>query len=783
MRAVAWIVRQRLSRRWRTWVGVGVVLGVGFGLAFAAFNTARRTGSAYDRVLAAADAPDASLFHFLSPAEAQTASADLPGVRARRHLVGFFGEVPGIDPSLTRALVAGSGARFPFEAPTVREGRLPARDRADEAFVNQFLADRAGLRVGDRLDLRLFAPPEFTDTTRAPVTIVGIGPLPRDVVIDDTAGAGVTVFSEAFAERYAAFQEYGATYVDLAPGVDPRRDLAPAVGALGFQLQEIRTQGEHAVEAALRPMLIMFVGVGALAFLATALAAAQILQRNRERTRTDDEQLQRLGMTRRHVVVAFLAPVGVTVAVTVVIAAAVMAALSPLAPAGPLHRLDPGQGIAVDWLVLTLGVTAVAVTLLGTATLLAVRRRPDDGDSTRRRLPRWVAQLPLAQAGLALTLGNGGRRRRFRRSAAFATGTVVLTVGVVTLVGAAVELSATPPRYGFDWDLIAVTQQGDLAPRTLDRELADHPTVSAASGFTGWSLLLDGRAVPALATTPIKGELGPTLLRGRSLRADDEVLVGQETLEQLDLDLGDRVQIAAPQADGSAAPAPAPFRVVGVAIFPPVNQIGSDSSRLGTGALVTRTALDQLIGTDTNDPDWTAVRLAADASTRSVISRFPDGIPNRTGEPTTWYTDAKPAELRQLDEIRGLLDGAIVMSAVIALGVIVYDLVTQTKANRRDLAMLGALGFTRRQRGRAAAWQAAPIALVVVLLGIPLGLVLGRLAFATFAQSLAVDDRAALRPATIAGLVGATLAAVAIGAMVAAWIARTSPLVRSLRAE
>ena len=122
----------------------------------------------------------------------------------------------------------------------------------------------------------------------------------------------------------------------------------------------------------------------------------------------------------------------------------------------------------------------------------------------------------------------------------------------------------------------------------MEAAFGDDADVVAATGFSGWSLLVDGRAVPGLAATPIKGDLGPTILEGRGVRGDRDLVVGRDTLERLGVDVGDRVQVDAAQLDGSPSPAPSTFRVVGIATFPPVSQIGTDQPRLGTGALVTR---------------------------------------------------------------------------------------------------------------------------------------------------------------------------------------------------
>ena len=60
---------------------------------------------------------------------------------------------------------------------------------------------------------------------------------------------------------------------------------------------------------------------------------------------------------------------------------------------------------------------------------------------------------------------------------------------------------------------------------------ADRDDVVAATGFTSGSFLLDGRAVPGLAASDVKGDVAPTLLRGRAPRQANEIVVGADTLD------------------------------------------------------------------------------------------------------------------------------------------------------------------------------------------------------------------------------------------------------------
>jgi ABC-type lipoprotein release transport system permease subunit len=56
------------------------------------------------------------------------------------------------------------------------------------------------------------------------------------------------------------------------------------------------------------------------------------------------------------------------------------------------------------------------------------------------------------------------------------------------------------------------------------------------------------------------------------------------------------------------------------------------------------------------------------------------------------------------------------------------------RRRRRDLAMLRALGFTSRQLRSVVAWQASVNGLVGIVVGVPLGILLGRWLWTLFAR-------------------------------------------------
>jgi hypothetical protein len=253
--------------------------------------------------------------------------------------------------------------------------------------------------------------------------------------------------------------------------------------------------------------------------------------------------------------------------------------------------------------------------------------------------------------------------------------------------------------------------------------------------------------------------------------------VGADTLEHLGADIGDVVPVRLLDVSVDQRPGAARtqlLRIVGVVTFPPVAQIGTDMPRLGVGVLVTREAFLRMGGLPENQPEFTIARLTSGGDAPQIIAANQDGFQDLARTATVWFTDARPAELRQLDAARSNLVGALVVGLVILVAVFVHALWTRVQANRRDLAVLQVIGCTSGQRDAITAWQSAPFVVGAVALGVPLGLLLGRVVYRWFAHSLAVVDDETISPALVGALVLAVLVSAAVASIVAMVAARRS---------
>jgi predicted lysophospholipase L1 biosynthesis ABC-type transport system permease subunit len=139
-------------------------------------------------------------------------------------------------------------------------------------------------------------------------------------------------------------------------------------------------------------------------------------------------------------------------------------------------------------------------------------------------------------------------------------------------------------------------------------------------------------------------------------------------------------------------------------------------------------------------------------------------------------TGNKPVDVTNYGRVEALplVIGAFLV--LIALATLFHTLVTSIRRRRRELAILKALGFERKQISRMVAWQATTIVALGALIGVPLGIAAGRWGWMIFAEDLGVvpDSMVPLVPMLIlvpAALILANL----IAAPPAAIAARTPP--------
>jgi ABC-type lipoprotein release transport system permease subunit len=111
--------------------------------------------------------------------------------------------------------------------------------------------------------------------------------------------------------------------------------------------------------------------------------------------------------------------------------------------------------------------------------------------------------------------------------------------------------------------------------------------------------------------------------------------------------------------------------------------------------------------------------------------------------------------------------------ALFGVATLLHLLVVSVVRRRREVGLLKALGFVNAQVAATVLWQATTVALVGVIIGIPLGIVVGRVVWNAFATNLG-----AVPVATIPGV---TIAVLAIAVVVVANALAVIPALTSAR--
>jgi ABC-type antimicrobial peptide transport system permease subunit len=125
-----------------------------------------------------------------------------------------------------------------------------------------------------------------------------------------------------------------------------------------------------------------------------------------------------------------------------------------------------------------------------------------------------------------------------------------------------------------------------------------------------------------------------------------------------------------------------------------------------------------------------------------------------------------PAEIvnyRTMGAAPIILGFSLALGASMALAATLF---ASIRLRRRDLALLKSLGFTRRQLQATVMWQSSVIIVLGALIGVPLGIALGRVLWNAFADELHVLARPIVPPIWVAIIaVGAVVLGIAVAAL------------------
>jgi len=800
-------LRAELRARWKAWAAVALLIGVAGGVVLTTTAGARRTASAYSRFLRASHgadllvSPDRTGFPRLYPALGR-----LPGATVTP-VIGY-GASPVRAPGDGLLVLAGpdGGLGTTVERPKLTAGRMLHANDPQEVVADTNAAAHFHLRAGSVFRVRIARNQEELASPGDPVFdfhVVGIGVTRDDVVTVNALASAPTLlagpaFTRKFGPRHYAFD--GAE-VTLAPGTS-KGTFSSAAQSIARRLPEtggnlsIADGAEQAAKVvhAIRPQAVALALFAALTAVTALFALGQLLARRLFLASTDNHVLRALGLSRGQLFVIGLVEVAVTALLGALIAVVIAIAASPTMPIGPARIAEPHPGIAFDWPVLGLGFAALALLFLAIGVWPAWRfaARTDVTDAPARR-PSAATRLATnagAPPNLAIGVGyavDSGRGRGAvpARSAIVVTALAVLAITAATTFGTNLaRLVHTPSLYGQTWDLTADAQFSPLNTSRIASVLRAQPGVAAWTFGTHTDLQIDGHIVPGIALVPDRGGMiAPTMASGRAAVRAGEVALGSKTLSDLHRHVGEVVSASLP-LPGTQTPPKERLRIVGRSVFPFFGEGSFTPTGLGVGAQITESAPSGRNGPPIN---FVLVRDAPGAAHDDVnarVARALDrahvcGIYNQC----TVSTAIRPTDVLNYSRIRSTPIALAIVLALLAIAVVANTLLTSIRRRRHELAILKSLGLGRRGVSATVAWQASTLVGLALLVGLPLGVLLGRGVWAAFATGLGVAADARTPWLALALAVPASFLVANAIAAVPGYLAGRTPPATVLRTE
>lgn len=749
MAVVTYLLRADLRKRWRSLAMLALLVAIVVGAVLTATAGARRTRTAFDRYLEEVRPGDA-LVTFEGEPPDLAAVEQIDGVEAA---VGFrwYAVFPtgGPDGFYFIPLLAPSDARVPdtYERAPLVDGRAPDPNAPLEIALGERTARRLGVGVGDQVPTVTYTPTQQgADSESAPegpeltFDVVGILRTPGDVTAREN-DIDPNFLTPAFASTYG--DDVGLFGTGMLLALEPGASVDQVAGdtaALGESSYEesfgpdvLRNQADPTLAAMATGLRVVAIIVA----LAGGIVLAQALARAATDRLRDHEGIRALGAERSVLLAHLSLPSALAAAVGVIVGGALSIALSPFVLWGLARRAEPDRGVRIDLPVLTIGTAAAAALLASAIALVAAMtlrrdRQTDDAGARTSAVASRAAGLgaPVpAVTGLRLALERG----RGDRTTPVATAAVAAALGGIGVMATVVFASSlhhavtTPSVYGWAVDGVLVGSENgdDLGD---DAALASALTVdpsfeSVAEIVNDLEVTVNGIPDRTWVLHDLSGHSSFVMVRGREPIGPDEVAVGGDTLDRLGLDVGDTVEVSA------GGPARA-LEIVGVTALPVTEDGGSSS----VGLAMDRDAADTLGFSGDCPADAECSRYLG--LTTVPGTRVTDAVEPHLSDAVSLVTPTPPGQVERLRAVDGLPRALALVLGIIAVLAVTHAAAVTVRRRRAELAMLRVLGLYGRQLRRVVTVQVAVLALGGAVIGVVLGLALGRLLWTAVADSV-----------------------------------------------
>ena len=821
-------LRAELRQRWRAPLSLALLLGLIGGAVLTAAAGARRTDTVYPRLMAWSNASQVDIVPQGTGQNGYyTALARLPQIESMA--IGQLDQaaLPG-DPGTEVQLASSPDAAYGMQTDRVRvlAGHLFDPHAAGQAMVDQHMAAAEHLKPGGTVRLLgvpddpVTGSPDFARAVPVAFLVTAVVDFDPQFQIADGGYDSPTVLASApfAATPVARAASYGdEAAVRLKPGASMPQFIAaasavakryagtPSQPGTGGRVDVVSPADQvTALEQSVRPQAVALAAFAALAGLIALAVLSQLLTRQLALDSAKLPALRAIGATRGALVALSLARLAAVTAGGALIAVAVAVAASPLMPIGPARGAEPAPGVEVNLAILGAGAAVIALLPLAVLARAAWRTAAQaagphgvTGPGAGAMRPSRLSMLLSRSGSVSGTLGvrlafepGHGRTAVPVRSALAGSVIAIAAVVAAGVFGASlVALIGTPHEYGQNWDAVTDIGFGGVPPQLAARFMAANPAVAQYAAGDYGAVTIAGRNIAAIGLDERGGGGYLTLLAGRPPVAPGEIALGAQTMRDLGLRLGQSVPVTANHESTSTADKTTVMRVVGVVVLPRFARGSFAPTGLGAGAVVPASAL-----TEPNRSSGCAGPLcynffllryrpgtdpaAQDARMTAILraSHCPIDTCDTTG-------DQRPAAIINYASVRDvpLILGAVL--AVLAAGTLAHVLLTSVRRRRRDLAVLKTLGLTRPQVLRLVAWQASALAAAALLIGLPLGVLAGRQAWAYFANAAGVASRPDVPLPLVLLAIPVTLLLASVIAALTGWTAARLRPAAVLRAE
>lgn len=785
-------------------VAIGLLAGLTGGATAAAVLGAARTDSVYERHTEFVEAPDAWVADTDGPWGPHNLDQHLDNEQVETSLelatLGMRPSGSGIFPTFDYVAAGSRDERFGVELARFRilEGRTYDHSRPEEVVITEEYADATGLSVGDRVEFeswtdeaiaRVFES-NFTeglvpDGPRVELTVVGLAREVQDLPTV-TASTGSVYLTTAFTERWEGpignVPDLGAVWLSAgSDGYPSFRDevLAGAEEGGTFVLQP--SADTAGVSGAVRAQVIALLVSAAVIAISGAVVVFATLARQLSFAAPDQEAMSAVGFTRadrQWAIVLVALPAAFTAGL---IGWATTVAGSELLPVGTPGRVEPEPGLRfalvpqIGAAVVVAGVVLILAALAGRTIVGLAAQHAAVPAGSPRSLPftRWLSGSPPGTIGMqfAFDRGRGGRSLPTRSAL------VGCTVGVIGISASLVfaaslgHLESTPRLSGASADLLVNASDPSQAGwRALAARLERTPEIDEVATLISVILEVDGQPLDGLVVDLRRGDpLLDAIVSGRVPQAGDEITVGSEVAENLGVGVGGNVAVTL--SDGSRAD----YEVVGIAAFS--NLIGTYNEM----AAVLGDSADRFLVRDAAPFYGIAVGFAdgvdAEAARAELLASSDIALAEAPGE--------APRAVRNLAEISVFPQALAITIAVLAVGFLIHALASAARRRSGELAVLKALGFSRGQLREVTLVQATAIVGVSLVVGVPIGVALGRVTWSSTAENLGLVTEFRLPTLALLWPLAAIAVANLVGMVVSRLTANVSPAaeLRAWRAE